>query len=119
MHPEIVVEPTCHYVALLGNVNGERWRSVLLNKMGGGASSKKKSVEALRQHRNEEKGGRVLNKIEWNVAAHGPDPDEVELADIIACLSEYYKRHEPSKRRRVCGEVRRFAFLLCGNKKVD
>lgn len=74
--------------------------------MGGGVSKKKMAVNAFAaKMRN--KGGVSLNKTEWR-PSDGPNPDDVEVADVIACLTKFYKTHAPNKVKRVCGEVDQF-----------
>ena len=75
--------------------------------MGGGASSKKKAVNNFREQKRaaQSKGGVALNKRPWDAAKHGPNPDKAAFADVIACLTEYYQKHNEQKVKRVCGEV--------------
>jgi hypothetical protein len=46
-----------------------------------------------------------LTPTPWNTS-DGPDPDAAQLADVISCLTAYYKRFNEFKVKRVSGEVR-------------
>ena len=54
------------------------------------------------------KGGVTLNAAVWNPDQDGPDPDKAEVVEVISCLTEYYKKHNAAKVKRVCGEVDEF-----------
>lgn len=79
--------------------------------MGGGASksSAATKLRALKSFQEKRKSQGVnLNKVEWDTAAHGIDPEKAELSDVIACLTKFYKKHDEKKVRRVCGQVDEF-----------